>query len=126
MAGPAVSGRDGEIAAFLERAGWGDAQRRPLAGDASFRRYDRLEGPRGRAVLMDAPPPHEDIRPFVAIALLAIRDDIPASAWARRRSLPRTPKPACCCSRTWAMRSTNVSSRMAPTRGGSISLPSTP
>ena len=67
MAGPAVSGRDGEIAAFLERAGWGDAQRRPLAGDASFRRYDRLEGPRGRAVLMDAPPPHEDIRPFVAI-----------------------------------------------------------
>lgn len=62
-----MSGRDTEIAAFLARCGWGDAERRPLAGDASFRRYDRLEGPRGRAVLMDAPPPHEDIRPFVAI-----------------------------------------------------------
>lgn len=62
-----MSAREDEIAAFLERCGWGDAQRRPLAGDASFRRYDRLEGPRGRAVLMDAPPPHENIRPFVAI-----------------------------------------------------------
>lgn len=62
-----MSGRDAEIASFLARAGWGDAERRPLAGDASFRRYDRLQGPKGRAVLMDAPPPHEDIRPFVAI-----------------------------------------------------------
>jgi aminoglycoside/choline kinase family phosphotransferase len=62
-----LSARDATIAAFLKRCGWGDAQRRPLAGDASFRRYDRLQGPRGNAVLMDAPPPHEDIRPFVAI-----------------------------------------------------------
>jgi len=59
--------RDREITAFLDHAGWSDAERRPLAGDASFRRYDRLKGPRGHAVLMDAPPPHEDIRPFVAI-----------------------------------------------------------
>jgi hypothetical protein len=43
-------------AAFLAAAGWGDAVRRPLAGDASARRYERLEGPRGRAVLMDSPP----------------------------------------------------------------------
>ena len=42
--------------------------RAPLAGDASFRRYERLEGGRARAVLMDAPPPHEDVRAFVAIA----------------------------------------------------------
>jgi hypothetical protein len=40
---------------LLRRAGWADAERRPLAGDASTRRYDRLTGARGSAVLMDAP-----------------------------------------------------------------------
>lgn len=53
---------------FLAAHGWGGAEILPLAGDASFRRYFRVvEGAR-RAVLMDAPPPHEDPRPFVAIA----------------------------------------------------------
>lgn len=56
------------IERFLERAGWAEARRAPLAGDASFRRYARLEGAKGRAVLMDAPPPEEDVRPFLAIA----------------------------------------------------------
>ncbi|MBC6440791.1 MAG: phosphotransferase [Rhodospirillales bacterium] len=60
--------RDEAIGRFLNRCGWGDAERHPLAGDASFRRYDRIRGPRGRAVLMDAPPPEEDIRPFVTVA----------------------------------------------------------
>ncbi|MBT5432905.1 MAG: phosphotransferase [Alphaproteobacteria bacterium] len=60
--------RDTLIATFLAKCGWQDAERWTLAGDASFRRYDRLEGPRGRAVLMDAPPPEEDIRPFVRVA----------------------------------------------------------
>ncbi|MHC0052015.1 aminoglycoside phosphotransferase family protein [Actibacterium sp. D379-3] len=58
-------------AAFLDRAGWGAAQRRVLAGDASNRRYDRLTDPaRGTsAVLMDAPPDKgEDVRPFIRIA----------------------------------------------------------
>ena len=58
------------VAGFLAAAGWGDAARRTLAGDASFRRYDRLEAPPFRAVLMDAPPPQEDVRPFLAIARL--------------------------------------------------------
>ena len=40
----------------------------PLAGDASFRRYFRVIGEGRTAVLMDAPPPHEDPRPFVAVA----------------------------------------------------------
>ena len=53
---------------FLERAGWGGAVITPLAGDASFRRYFRIIGPTGNAVLMDAPPPHEDTRPFLAVA----------------------------------------------------------
>jgi aminoglycoside/choline kinase family phosphotransferase len=52
---------------FLERAGWADAQRGRLAGDASFRHYDRLRRGDRSAVLMDAPPPKEDVRPFVAV-----------------------------------------------------------
>lgn len=54
--------------AFLHTAGWANAAVVPLAGDASFRRYFRvIEGAR-QAVLMDAPPPHEDPRPFIDIA----------------------------------------------------------
>ena len=54
---------------FLAAHGWGEAEISPLAGDASFRRYFRVRRADGaRAVLMDAPPPHEDPRPFVAAA----------------------------------------------------------
>jgi len=63
-----MDGREALIREFLSRHGWGDAARRPLADDASFRRYDRLRRGGERAVLMDAPPPKEDVRPFVAIA----------------------------------------------------------
>lgn len=55
-------------AEFLARHGWADAQILPLAGDASFRRYFRVRHGSRRAVLMDAPPPHEDPRPFVRVA----------------------------------------------------------
>lgn len=41
---------------------------RPLAGDASFRRYFRLEDAQGTVVLMDAPRDREDSRPFVDVA----------------------------------------------------------
>jgi aminoglycoside/choline kinase family phosphotransferase len=60
--------RPAHIAAFLAAAGWGDAERRTLAGDASFRRYDRLIRGGESAVLMDAPPPQEDVRPFLTVA----------------------------------------------------------
>ncbi|SKB53684.1 aminoglycoside phosphotransferase family protein [Sphingopyxis flava] len=53
---------------FLAAHGWGDAQILPLAGDASFRRYFRVVDKSRQAVLMDAPPPHEDPRPFIAVA----------------------------------------------------------
>ena len=53
---------------FLAAAGWGGAEILPLAGDASFRRYFRVVRGDQSAVLMDAPPPHEDPRPFVAVA----------------------------------------------------------
>lgn len=39
-----------------------------ISGDASFRRYFRLEAAQGRAVLCDAPPAREKNREFVAIA----------------------------------------------------------
>jgi N-acetylmuramate 1-kinase len=62
--------REARIAAFLAASGWGDAARRKLPGDASFRRYVRLERGGTRAMLMDAPPPQEDVRPFLAVARL--------------------------------------------------------
>lgn len=63
-----MSARDLLIGAFLESHGWGDAARHPLPGDASFRRYVRLDGLKGRAMLMDAPPPKEDVGPFLFVA----------------------------------------------------------
>jgi len=53
---------------FLDASGWDRVPVVPLAGDASFRRYYRLGRDGSSAVLMDAPPPHEDIGPFVAVA----------------------------------------------------------
>jgi hypothetical protein len=53
---------------FLAACGWPGAEILPLAGDASFRRYFRVVHGDRTAVLMDAPPPHEDPRPFVAVA----------------------------------------------------------
>jgi N-acetylmuramate 1-kinase len=53
---------------FLESIGWGGASVTPLAGDASFRRYFRVSGGGERkAMLMHAPPPHEDPGPFLDI-----------------------------------------------------------
>ena len=53
---------------FLASCGWEGAEILPLAGDASFRRYFRVVNGSRSAVLMDAPPPHEDPRPFIAVA----------------------------------------------------------
>lgn len=63
-----MTGEDGRIAKFLEQAGWGDAERVKLAGDASNRSYDRLTKGDAQAVLMIAPPEKgEDIRPFCRV-----------------------------------------------------------
>ncbi|MGQ0455434.1 MAG: tRNA (adenosine(37)-N6)-threonylcarbamoyltransferase complex ATPase subunit type 1 TsaE [Hyphomicrobium sp.] len=68
-----------EIRAFLAAAGWGGSSDRLnyLQGDASPRRYARLDGGDGRkAILMDAPasgdgPPIRDGKPYSRIAHLA-------------------------------------------------------
>ncbi len=57
------------LSEFLIRSGWDGAMVTPVAGDASFRRYFRIRcAQKGQAILMDAPPPHEDPRPFINIA----------------------------------------------------------
>lgn len=57
------------LADFLDVHGWSGAAVSPLAGDASFRRYFRVNSADGRkAILMDAPPPHEDPKPFIHVA----------------------------------------------------------
>lgn len=68
MSDAVADNRRHAIDAFLNRAGWADVPVRLLAGDASFRKYYRLSAGARRSVLMDAPPPKEDVRPFVAIA----------------------------------------------------------
>ncbi len=61
--GAAITAGTGPRQAFLENAGWADTQCRPLAGDASGRRYFRLSRPAAgptahepTAILMDAGP----------------------------------------------------------------------
>jgi N-acetylmuramate 1-kinase len=56
------------MTAFLEANGWGAAVSAPLATDASFRSYRRLSRGNDSAILMDAPPPQEDVGPYVAVA----------------------------------------------------------
>lgn len=42
---------------------------RPASSDASFRRYFRIDGPDNASyIVMDAPPPQEDVRPFIQVA----------------------------------------------------------
>ncbi len=53
---------------FLADAGWAGAKLEILAADASFRSYYRVRANELRSILMDAPPPEEDVRPFVAVA----------------------------------------------------------
>jgi aminoglycoside/choline kinase family phosphotransferase len=47
--------RSEALARLLQDTGFADAERMPLAGDASTRRYERLILPNRRAILMDAP-----------------------------------------------------------------------
>lgn len=54
---------------FLAEARWDDAEIDAIPGDASFRRYFRLRRKDGSgAMLMFAPPPHEDPLPFLNVA----------------------------------------------------------
>lgn len=65
---------------FLAKLGWGEGDVLPLAGDASFRRYFRVADHGRSAILMDAPPPHEDPRPFIQVAQWLVARGFPAPA----------------------------------------------
>jgi hypothetical protein len=60
--------RQTERRVFLENSSVAFSEVKALPADASFRRYFRLEGADPKALLMDAPPPREDVRPFVEVA----------------------------------------------------------
>ncbi|MCQ2914101.1 MAG: phosphotransferase [Alphaproteobacteria bacterium] len=62
-----MSERDIALAKFLEKNNWADGDKKLLAHDASFRHYDRIVRGDESVVLMDAPPPMEDIRPFITV-----------------------------------------------------------
>jgi N-acetylmuramate 1-kinase len=53
---------------FLARSGWAGAAIYPIPGDASFRRYFRVQHGQRKAMLMHAPPPQEDPGPFLHVA----------------------------------------------------------
>jgi len=65
--------REKKIKNFLDQNGWAGSKRSALAGDASFRTYERITLNNKCAVLMNAPPPDEDVRPFVTVAQHLIR-----------------------------------------------------
>ncbi|MFT6541385.1 MAG: aminoglycoside/choline kinase family phosphotransferase, partial [Maricaulis maris] len=75
-----TSERKAALTAFLSAAGWGDATHHPLPGDASTRRYIRLEKGDERAMLMDAPaaaeapvcPPDADPQQRAALGYNAV------------------------------------------------------
>jgi len=62
--------RERAMAEFLAAHGWGGSTPARLAGDASFRGYHRLADATRCAVLMDAPPPQEDVRPYIKVVAI--------------------------------------------------------
>ncbi len=65
------------VGALLKRAGWNDARREFLQGDASIRAYERLTKPDGRTGILMISPPRPDGpivrygKPYAAIAKLS-------------------------------------------------------
>lgn len=58
---------------FLSDNGWAGVDYPLLAGDASFRKYYRLRKGSEVVVLMDAPPPQENVATFIKIAQFLLR-----------------------------------------------------
>jgi aminoglycoside/choline kinase family phosphotransferase len=57
------------LAPLVDRFALAPSTLRAASADASFRRYLRIDsGVHGSLVVMDAPPPKEDVRPFVDVA----------------------------------------------------------
>ncbi|VVN37817.1 N-acetylmuramate/N-acetylglucosamine kinase [Pseudomonas fluorescens] len=70
---------DEQLANLFADQGWGAVPPATLtaaSSDASFRRYFRWEGEGRSFVVMDAPPPQENCKPFVDIAFLLAKSGI--------------------------------------------------
>ncbi|HEX5340171.1 MAG TPA: phosphotransferase [Gammaproteobacteria bacterium] len=66
-----MSDRDQALQSWVAAAlGVASVTLAPASADASFRRYFRVATETGSAIVMDAPPPQEDCRPFVRVATL--------------------------------------------------------
>ena len=70
---------DEQLAVLFAEQNWGvvpPATLTAASSDASFRRYFRWEGEGRSFVVMDAPPPQENCKPFVDIAFLLAKSGI--------------------------------------------------
>ena len=70
---------DEQLAILFADQGWGAVPPATLtaaSSDASFRRYFRWEGEGRSFVVMDAPPPQENCKPFVDVAFLLAKSGI--------------------------------------------------
>ena len=70
---------DEQLAILFAQQGWGAVPPATLtaaSSDASFRRYFRWEGAGRSLIVMDAPPPQENCKPFVDIAFLLAKSGI--------------------------------------------------
>ena len=70
---------DEQLAILFAAQGWGAVPPATLtaaSSDASFRRYFRWEGEDKSFIVMDAPPPQENCKPFVDIAFLLAKSGI--------------------------------------------------
>lgn len=70
---------DAQLPALFAAQGWGPIPPATLtaaSSDASFRRYFRWEGGEQTFIVMDAPPPQENCKPFVDMARLLSKSGI--------------------------------------------------
>ncbi|WP_458373822.1 aminoglycoside phosphotransferase family protein [Pseudomonas laurylsulfatiphila] len=70
---------DEQLTTLFAEQGWGvvpPATLTAASSDASFRRYFRWEGDGRSFIVMDAPPPQENCKPFVDIAFLLAKSEI--------------------------------------------------
>lgn len=66
-----MSGRDHALQRWvMGQLGSDSVSLTPASADASFRRYFRTATKAGSVIVMDAPPPQEDCRPFIQVAEL--------------------------------------------------------
>jgi aminoglycoside/choline kinase family phosphotransferase len=67
--------------------GWQDFRLDPASADASFRRYFRVTRAGETFVVMDAPPGHEDVAPYLRVAAMLAQIGVHAPAVLERNDL---------------------------------------